>query len=297
MGDKKLVKVYLYAIFAMIFWSLTFVCYDLLFELNFKPITIVLIRLFLSSIVLFSVLLIINKYERIKREDYTSFLLLASFEPFFYFIGESYGIQMTSPAMASIIISTIPLFAPIFGFYVFKERITSKNILGIAISTVGLIILTVKSDFTLVAPLKGLAFLFLAVASTMFYGIYLKKLSVKYTPMTIVAFQNTIGIFYFLPLFFLFDFTSIKELVFTQNAIVSLFYLALFGSSLAFILYTIVIREIGMAKANVFTNIIPIFTAIFSYFIVNEQFTVKKVLGITVILIGLFLAQMKSKKN
>lgn len=290
-------KVYAYAMLSMLFWGLTFVCYDVLFSLNFKPITIVVLRLILSSIFLLTIAIILNKNERIKKEDYVSFLLLASFEPFFYFIGESYGIQMTSPAMASIIIATIPLFAPIFGFYFFKEKITLKNIIGLIISTVGLLILTVKPNLTLVAPIKGLAFLFLAVASTMFYGIYLKRLSAKYNPISIVAYQNTIGIFYFLPLFFIMDYNSISTITIDKSAIVSLLYLALFGSSLAFILYTIVIREVGMAKANVFTNTIPVFTAVFSYYIVNEQFTFNKILGILIILFGLFLSQMKSKHN
>lgn len=297
MTKVNLTRVYVYAIIAMMLWGLTFVFYDILFALKFNPITIILSRLIISSSVLLVVASLMKKRDQIRKSDYVSFLLLASFEPFFYFIGESYGIKMTSPAIASVVIATIPLFAPIFAFYVFRERITLMNIIGLLISTFGLLVLSIKSDLTLVAPLKGFAFLFISVLSTLCYGLFIKKLSQRYSPISIVAYQNTIGIVYFLPLFFIMDYQTLGLTIINMKSMLSITYLALFGSSLAFILYTIVIREVGMAKANVFTNVIPIFTVIFSYFIVNEEFTLKKIVGIAIILLGLYLSQLNEKKG
>ena len=297
---KKISKtrVYLYAVLSMMIWGMTFVIYDkLIHNFGFNPVTVIFFRLILSSLVLLIVAkFFLNSCDKIQKSDYVSFLLLASFEPFFYFIGESYGIKLTSPAIASVIIATIPLFAPIFAFYVFRERITLKNIIGLIISTFGLLILTLKSDLSLVKPWQGFAFLFISVFSTLCYGVFIKKLSKRYSPISIVAYQNTIGIFYFLPLFFFLDFQTINSIVLNTESVLSIIYLAIFGSSLAFIMYTIVIREVGMAKANVLTNIIPIFTAVFSFFLIHEEFTMKKIIGILVILVGLFLSQMNDKR-
>jgi drug/metabolite transporter (DMT)-like permease len=82
----------------------------------------------------------------------------------------------------------------------------------------------------------------------------------------------------------------------TNRALISLFCLAIFGSTLAFILYNHSIKNLGASKANIFTNIIPVLTAVFSFYILNEEMTFRKVTGIAVVLAGLLLSQLKKMK-
>ncbi len=77
--------------------------------------------------------------------------------------------------------------------------------------------------------------------------------------------------------------------------ILNLVMLAVFGSSLAFILVTIAIREIGISRTNIFTNIIPVITAVFAYILLGESFSARKVAGMAIILAGIFLSQIRRR--
>jgi drug/metabolite transporter (DMT)-like permease len=71
--------------------------------------------------------------------------------------------------------------------------------------------------------------------------------------------------------------------------------LAIFASSLAFLFFTMTVEKIGVSKANVFSNLIPVFTAVFSFFIIGETFSVQKIAGIFIVIFGVFLSQLKKK--
>ena len=67
-----------------------------------------------------------------------------------------------------------------------------------------------------------------------------------------------------------------------------------FGSGICFILITIGIRELGAARANIFGNLIPVVTAIVSFFLLKEAMPFVKILGIFIVILGLLLSQSSS---
>ncbi|MPN46296.1 hypothetical protein SDC9_193882 [bioreactor metagenome] len=73
--------------------------------------------------------------------------------------------------------------------------------------------------------------------------------------------------------------------------------LAIFASVLAFVLFAGVVRKIGVAKTNVFVNLIPVFTAIFSYLIFKQYLSYNQWIGIAIVVSGLFVSQMTRKKK
>jgi len=73
--------------------------------------------------------------------------------------------------------------------------------------------------------------------------------------------------------------------------------LGIFPSALSFLFYTRAIREIGITKANTFTNFIPVFTAILSFFILSEEMPPGKVIGIIVVVTGLLISQKKKHQT
>jgi drug/metabolite transporter (DMT)-like permease len=69
--------------------------------------------------------------------------------------------------------------------------------------------------------------------------------------------------------------------------------LAVFCSTIAFILYIGSMRALGVARTNIFVNLIPVMTAIIAYFILDEDITASKICGILIVIIGIFLVQQK----
>jgi drug/metabolite transporter (DMT)-like permease len=73
--------------------------------------------------------------------------------------------------------------------------------------------------------------------------------------------------------------------------------LAVFASCGAFILFAYSVRKMGITKANVFSNCIPVFTAIFSFIILDEKLTVQNIIGMAIVIAGLFMSQLDGGKK
>ena len=289
MKNNKLL-VYLLATFAMLFWSFSFIWIKIAFRL-YRPLTIIFIRLIIATVILIIFEKLLKKKKKIRKEDMKTFFLLAFLEPFCYFIGESFGMQYVQATLGAIIISTIPLFTPIFSRIFLKEKITKFTIIGIIGAFLG-VVLILYEDFKGESSLLGIFLLIFAVFSGINFGILLKKISHKYSSITIIKTQSYLGLLYFFPLFMIFDFQKAIAAPLDLQVLSSIFALGLFGSSLAFIFMTIAVRNIGVTNANVFANLIPVFTAVISYYILGEPLILKKVIGIVIVVISLFLSQL-----
>lgn len=288
----KIDKIWIYiaAVLATLFWGFSFVWFKQAF-LFYKPITVVFLRLIVASILLNIYIKISGKKQRIARQDFKLFLLLAFFEPFCYFLGESFGLTFVSATVGAIIIATIPLFTPFFTYFLINEKITIYGILGLIISFFGVLLIVIK-DYSGASTIKGVILMFIAVFSAISYGVLVKKLTVRYSGFTIVKWQNLIGMIYFLPVFFIFEFSHFLTVKPNLSVIILILKLAIFASTLAFILIAYVIKKIGLINANIFANLIPVFTAVIAYFILKESFDLKKIIGILVVICGLFISQI-----
>lgn len=280
----------------MIFWSFSFIWFK---EANksLSPITIVFIRLVFSVILMTVFLVATRNYMKIKKHDRKLFLMLAVFEPFIYFLGESFGLTYVSATTCSVLISTIPVFATIGAWLIFNERLKAINYAGIIISFIGVIVFIINKNGTLSFNIKGLELLMLAVLSAVGYNLTLSRLVDHYSPVYIVNVQNIIGAVLFLPLFLIFDFKHFISSPLTFEMFKPIIELAIFASCGAFILFAYSVRNMGITKANVFSNSIPIFTALFSFLLLGDKLSVQNIIGMAIVIAGLFMSQMNGVIN
>jgi drug/metabolite transporter (DMT)-like permease len=293
---EYLFRSYFLALLAMVFWGMSFVWSKITFE-YLGPLSTIFIRLLLSSLLLAIVWLIFYRTDKIKREDFKLILASSFFSPFCYFIGENFGLLEVSSTIAAVIIATIPVFTPFVAYIFLKEKLSPLNFIGLVISFAGVIVMLLKKDLTFNASLKGVLLLAFAVLSALAYGVPIRKLSLKYHPVTIVTYQNIIGTILFLPLFLYFDMKALLKVEMNISLFTSLICLAFFASTLAFIFYTASIKHLGISRANIFSNLIPVFTAIFSFLLLSEHFSGAKILGMVLVIAGVVLAQVKRKPD
>jgi len=287
---KKKIFTYSALFFAMLFWGFSFVWTKIALD-DFRPFTILIIRLVISACFLWGISLIFKKVKKIALRDFGWIFLLALFEPFLYFIGESYGLTMVSSTVAAVIVSTIPLVTPFAAFFLLKEKISVSNIIGIIISLLGVYFVVLKNEYSFAISLEGLFLLLLAVLSAVAYSMVIVKLSGKYNVFMIISWQNTIGVFYFLPLFFIFDYKYLTFQNLQWQSFIPLIKLAIFASSLSFMFYTYGVKNFGVSKANMYTNTVPVFTLIFAWILLDEIILFKNLIGIFLVLFGLLVAQ------
>lgn len=283
--------VYAGVILAMIFWSFSFLWYKDVY-LYLQPFTTIFVRLTISSALLFFFSLVFRKLQKIKPGDMKMFFSLALFEPFLYFIGESLGMQYVSPTTAAIIISVVPLLVPVMAYFFLKEKLTVKNIVGIVISFFGVILVVINKDFEFAASPQGVVLMFVAVIGAVFYSIFLKKLTAGYNIFTIISWQNLLGAIMFLPLVLIYDIKEWHPSMITPGAAIAVLKLAILASTIAFLFYSKAVQVLGAVRSNIFTNLIPILTAFFSFVFLGENLLLHNFLGILLAISGLILSQV-----
>lgn len=293
---KSAKRTYGAIILSMIFWSFSFIWFKVANQ-TFRPITIVFIRLTFSVILLSLFLFLTKGFVKIRKEDRKLFVMLAVFEPFFYFLGESFGLTYVSATVASVLISTIPVVATLGAMVIFKERLKAINYAGIIISFIGVLVFIINRNGTLSFNVRGLVLLMVAVLSATGYNLTLSRLVGKYSPVFIVNIQNIIGALLFLPVFLISDFHHFLSTPFSFTHFVPIIELSVFASCGAFILFAYSVGNMGISKANVFSNCIPVFTALFSFILLGDKLTLQNIAGMAIVITGLFLSQMDGRRK
>lgn len=295
MKDKSYI-VHLAGVVAMVFWGMSFVWSTQVYQ-SLNPTATIFLRLAVATVFFTIILFAFRQNERIRKEHLKLFALAALFEPFLYFIFEGYGLKDTSPIIGSTIIALIPLVTPIAASIFLKERLTVKNIIGIVVSFLGVVAMLLNKNLEFIASPKGVLFLCGAVIVAVGYSIALSKLTKFYKPMTITWVQNIIGMIYFIPMVIVMERFEPSNFANVGAYIVPLACLGVFCSATAYALWAYAFSKLGASKANVYSNLIPVFTAIFSYFIIHEALTAGKIVGILLVVAGLVLSQMKSQRK
>ncbi len=294
-GNRKL-YIYFVAVLAMLFWGMSFVWTSIVFK-YYSPVTTVFLRLLISTALMFLGLKLFGKIEKIKKGDLKLFLISSLLNPFLYFIGESFGLKHSSPTISAAFISLIPLIIPVVAFFTLREKLPKLSIAGLIISFGGIMMMLINKDMSLNATPAGIAFLTLAVLTAVWYSILLKKLTSRHSSFFIIAVQNLIGTIYFLPVFLIFELPDFIKVKPDLELIGSLLALAVLCSSLAFVFFAMATKEIGVSKTGMLTNLIPVFTAVFSYIILNEYFSINKIAGMIIVIVGLFISQIKKTEQ
>ena len=126
-------------------------------------------------------------------------LLLAFFEPFLYFIGETFGIKATnSPTLSALIIAIIPIVTMFADMLFYKTRIAAIAKVGVLITLPGTLLMVLKKDPSTSVYWWGIALLMLAVFSSCGYSITVRRLVDKYSAITINTWQFCLGAVFFL---------------------------------------------------------------------------------------------------
>ena len=307
---KRLIP-YLAVVTAMLIWAGAGIAVKEALVL-FSPLTLIVLRFTLAVLLMLLVGLVFRRNEilglqLIAKRDIPLFLLGGLFQPFLYFIFETYTYQsFASPTIAEAMLSTQPVFAPIFAFVLLRERVTRNNILGIILSTIGmLLLLLVGSDsFSLGSP-WGILLAIVTVSMSVSYSVILRRIPTHYSSLSIVFYVQSFSLMLFYIVWMLMGEAS----AFMNNSTpllhhstqllhsgIAVLYLAIFASVTAFVLFCYTVRKIGVTRANVFNNVRPVFTAILMWLIFFVVLSIWKLIGIVIIIIGLFISQKVGKR-
>lgn len=289
--------VYIVSTFAIILWGISYIWTDRLISLDIPVFYFVFVRILLAGVVLFLLNAASGRIARIKKQDLPKFLLLAFFEPFIYFICESYGVKETgSPTLSAMIIATIPIFSVGAGLVFFKEKINAVNIFGILMSLVGIVLVVMSKGELGDNFIFGIILLLVAVLSEVGHASVTKSLSGNYTSQVIVMYQFLIGSVYLLPLFLFKGLDNFSPAYMSADVWYPIICLSVLCSSLAFSLWVSTIKSLGVAKSSIFSALIPVAAAIVAWILGHEELNLRQFIGIAISTVGVILSQYTRKR-
>ena len=214
------------------------------------------------------------------------------------YVFQFYSLRFISATEGSVIINLHAVFAMLLSAIFLQEPLTSRKMAGVLLSFLGLIVITIGG--TPVASLNleepvGVLLMVGAGFCWAVYSVFGKRMLQRYSNEVATACAFLLGTLFLVPfavsegrLNTLFDSSWL--------AWVSVVFLAITCSVVAYILWNRMIRVTDVTKVLVSLYFIPIPTAIFSYVFLGETITYPLVLGAALIISGVYLTESSSSR-
>lgn len=276
----KFKLIYIELILMAMFWGISFSFTKIALQ-ELSAISLVTIRFFFTALLFFPVLIYFyKKGHRIEKKDYLKIVLLALIGFNVYFILETKGLSFTDASKAALIINLLPIFTIYLSAKLLKEKTSVRQKISMVFALLGVYILVTNLRFDFIFFYKdiiGALFVSGAVIAAGLYDVFSKKILHKYDPLFLAGHVMVIGFFLFLPFYFFIEKKIIT--VFSVQTLISLLYLALVASFFAYWILYRAIKKIGVSRTTTFHYLIPLFAAIFAFFILKEKITIFTITG------------------
>tara|TARA_Y100001970_G_scaffold189058_1_gene229909 strand:+ start:1244 stop:2131 length:888 start_codon:yes stop_codon:yes gene_type:complete len=262
---------------------------------SFGPITIAFLRSFLGALPV----IILCIYKNIKIEvfskDWKWFATIGLVNLAIPFILISYGVNYVQSNLAAILMSTTPLSSTILAHFFLKgEKFNLLKTIGLLIGFSGIVFLF--SDNFLINENNFLAALLILLGSTCYVigGVITLKISNKKNENVTasILIWSTIILF---PVSLFFEKPWILNP--STESVVSLIYLGIFPTGIAWLLRFKILKNNGLIFHSQVSYIIPIFGIILGYIFLNEIVTPKIIVALLAVFIGIYLARKADYKN
>lgn len=290
--------VYMQLCIVAILWGGTFVAGRFI-QSDMPSLLSATLRFSLGSITFIVLLGLPNiGWKRITINQFWPILLLGFAGVFLYHLFFFYGLQLIPASRAALIVSLNPAMIAFLSFLIWRERITLKKSYGIALSIIGamIVLLSHTNMQDRSSSIIGDLAIFGCVVT---WGIY--TVAGKNTIKSIGA-LHTVAYSIFIGTILLLISSIISPTVtwnhfelLTQTDIVSLLYLGILGSALAYVWYYQGIDQIGAANAGTFIALNPLTAVIAGYLLLNETISPSIILGGLFIITGIILTNRPSK--
>ena len=285
-----------YIILAGCLWGIIAIFVNTLTDMGFNSLDCVAIRVSIASIILFFYLLITDKAKlKIKFKDIIYFIGTGICSIVFFTYCYFKSIEVTGGvAIPALLLYTAPIFVMILSSIFFKEKITTRKLISLLLTLLGLGFVTGAfvgnekvSVITLVLGLgSGLGYAL--------YSIFGKMVVDKYNSITITFYTFVVATIGVVPIS---GITKDIKMIFCEKGIYAAIGLGFFSTALAFLLYTKGLEGIEAGKASILATVEPFVAAIVGVICFNEKFDIPKIIGMILILFAICYLNLGTKEK
>jgi drug/metabolite transporter (DMT)-like permease len=233
---------------------------------------------------LFFLLGILAKRDRIERKDLPSVFILGMFGVVIYHVFLNAGEIYITSGVASLIISTAPIFVLVLSWAFLKERITGMKVFGVLIAFGGVAVLSNPESG---GSFLGLVLVFISAVSAAAYTVLGKKLMEKYDSLTLTSWTILLGS---IPILY-FSIPGVEKILVRMDMmlILSVMFLGIFSTYLGYLGWYYFLEREEASRASVFLLAIPFVSIVAGSFLLNEAITTLTIAGGSAIIFGILL--------
>ena len=287
-------KEYLYAGLSIFLWSTTATVTKLLLgTLNSMQILVV------SSLFAFIFLLIINlikgnlkELKNYKIKDYLQIAIIGVLGTFLYNLFLYLGIDTLEASQAFIINYLWPIMTVLFACIILKEKMTTRKLIAIILSFVGVIVVTANGNLLNIQK------------SSIIGAVYCVIAAISYGLFSVLNKQKNYNKYVSMMLFYLVSFIisliyilcSKSNFILEGNQLIGLLWIGIFTSAIAFTSWALALEKGDTAKISNLAYITPFLSLVWTALILKENLNIYSLIGLIIIVLGIFI-QLKEKKN
>ena len=204
------------------------------------------------------------------------------------------NVEVSSAAVAAILMYTSPIFVTLLSALLFKEKFTKLKGLALILAIIGCALVSGITSILTPASLPGLL---LGLGSGIGYALYSIfgrfALNKGYTPFFVTAMTFTFACVGVLP--FVNIVALATKLINEPQYILLALIMGLVGSCTPFALYTLGLRYMEASKAAILATLEPIVTALVGTFFYKEPIDIFIIIGIAMVLTAGILCSRPEK--
>lgn len=207
------------------------------------------------------------------------------------------GLQYTSALNVSMLNSLVPVLILITGAALFRDRVSARQMAGIAISSLGVLVIIAQGQFDMLLSLGfnwgDLIILFNMIVFAI-YAVYLRlRPQIHWTSFIfMLAVISSLGT---LP-FFIWESLAGNTLQLNAMTVAAVAYVSIFPSVLAYAAWNFGVEKIGANRSGPFMHLIPVYTAVLGSTLLGEHLAAYHVAGFALILSGVWLASHRAAR-
>lgn len=285
-------------VLTMLLWGGTFIAGRLLAE-AMDPAGAAFLRFAIASLaMLAAVPLLEGRLKLPPPRLWLPLFLLGLTGVYAYNVFFFHGLQHISAGRASLIVAGTPLMITLLAAVFLGERLTLVKGSGVLLSLAGAVVVIGNGQpATLFSGGfgRGEQALLGCVLSWSAYSLIGRQVLRTLPPLTSVCYASLIGTL-------LLAIPAVGTGIFTRLAAISplswlsLAYLGLGGTALAFSLYSMAIKKIGAARAGIFINLVPVFSLLLAWLLLHETIKPAVLAGGVLVLAGVSLANSQRRR-
>ena len=256
---------------------------------DFGPILLVNLRLLLAG-ALFLPFLLQKKYLAYFKSHFSGILILGIFSNAFPFTMFSYASLGATSNMLGILNGTTAFMTMVVAYFWLKESITPKQIFGIILGFLGILVLVNPANGS--ATIGASGFALVGALSYSFSGVYIQKYQLNANKFVLIGWAMLFGGLFLTPL----SFFNLPDQMPDNNAIAALLWLGIVSTGIAYLGYIRLIEQIGAVRTSTVTYLLPVFSIIWGSIFLQEKITWIIFGGFIFVMIGMYFANNKNTK-